>query len=81
MTIAQAKSAASEPAVVAVVERAASAPVAAPWQVEAFHQMIRGRDADRLDCWLSAPAVSPVASFVKEIAADKAAVSAAIAPR
>ena len=79
MTLAREKLTASEAVIVAVVERAAPALVAARGHIEAFHRMIRRRNADGLDDWLSAAAASPVASFAKGIAADKAAVSAAIA--
>ena len=78
MTLAREKLTAAEAVIVAVVERVAPALVAARERIEAFHRMIRARRADGLAAWLTAAAASPVASFAKGIAADRAAVSAAI---
>jgi hypothetical protein len=52
--------------------------VAARGVIEAFHALIRGRDAAGLDAWIEAARASPAESFANGVAADRAAVAAAI---
>lgn len=67
-----------EALIVATAERAAPEIVAARCLIDAFHALIRKRDGDGLDAWIDAALTSPVESFAKGIAADRAAVVAAI---
>lgn len=46
--------------------------------VDACHALIRKRDLAGLDAWICAAAASPVANFAKGVAADRAAIAAAI---
>ena len=64
--------------IVATVENAVPALVEARDFVDRFHRMIRGKDAGGLDPWIEAAAKSLISSFAKGVAADKAAISAAI---
>jgi transposase len=68
----------AEAMIVATAERAAPDIVAARGLVDAFQALIRKRDSDGLEAWIDAALASPVASFAKGVAADRAAVSAAI---
>lgn len=58
--------------------RSATGIVTARDLVDAFHALIRNRDAAGLDAWISSALASPVASFAKGVAADRAAIVAAI---
>lgn len=69
----------AEALIVATVERAAPEIVAARDGADAFHALIRKRDAAGLDAWIETALASPVASFAKGVAADRAAIAAAIA--
>ncbi len=64
--------------IVATVENAVPALVEARDFVDRFHRMIRGKDAGGLDPWIEAAAKSLISSFARGVAADKAAISAAI---
>ena len=69
----------AEAIVVAAVTRAVPEIIAARETVDAFHRLIRSREADGLDPWIEAALASPVASFARGVVADRAAVAAAIA--
>jgi transposase len=78
LTIARDKLTRAEALIVAIAERAAPDIVAARDVVDAFHALIRKRDPSGLDAWISTALASPVASFAKGVAADRAAIAAAI---
>ena len=63
---------------VATIERAVPILVSARDLVERFHRMLRDRDRDALSLWITDAAGSVLASFGKGIAADQAAVGAAL---
>ena len=46
--------------------------------VDRFHRLIRGGNADDLESWMEAAAQSLIRSFCRGVAADKAAIRAAI---
>lgn len=46
--------------------------------VDRFQRMIRNRSTEDFPCWLTDAAAGPIASFAKGIAADQAAVLAAL---
>ena len=52
--------------------------VAARGVGDAFHALIRGRDAAGLDAWIESALASPLESFAKGVVADRSAVIAAI---
>jgi transposase len=52
--------------------------VAARGVTDAFHALIRSRDATGLDAWIETALASPLESFAKGVAADRAAIAAAI---
>jgi transposase len=64
--------------IAAVVEKAAPALVEARDLIDRFHRLIRGGDADDLDPWMAAAAESLIRSFSRGVAADRAAIRAAI---
>jgi hypothetical protein len=68
----------AEALIVATAERPAPDIVAARELVDAFQALIRKRGGDGLEAWIDAALTSPVASFAKGVAADRAAVFAAI---
>jgi hypothetical protein len=68
----------AEAIIVAAVERHVPPAVAPRDAVDAFHRLLRGRDAAALGPWIEAALASPVASFAKGVIADRAAVAAAI---
>jgi transposase len=78
LTIARDKLTRAEALIVAIAERAAPDIVAARDLVDAFHALIRKGDAAGLDAWISSALASPIASFAKRVAADRAAIAAAI---
>ena len=69
----------TEAIIVATVSRAVPEIIAAREIVDAFHRLLRSGDADGLSPWLEVALASPVTSFARGIAADRAAVAAAIA--
>ena len=79
LTLARDKLTRTEAIMVATVSRAVPEIIAAREIVDAFHRLLRSGDADALGPWLEAALASPVASFARGIAADRAAVAAAIA--
>ncbi|RAH95920.1 ISL3 family transposase [Acuticoccus sediminis] len=79
LTLARDKLTRAEAIIVATVTREAPEIIAARETVDAFHRLIRSRDANGLEPWIRAAFVSPIASFARGIAADRAAVAAAIA--
>ncbi|MGF1552157.1 MAG: transposase, partial [Paracoccaceae bacterium] len=79
LTLARDKLTRAEATIVATVEREVPALVAARQATEAFHRLVRGRDSEGLDAWLTGALASPVASVANGIVADRAAVAAAIA--
>jgi transposase len=79
LTLARDKLTRTEALIVATVERAVPALVAARQAIEAFHRLVRGRDSDGFGAWLTEALASPIASFAKGIVADRPAVAAAIA--
>jgi transposase len=64
--------------IAAVVEKAVPALVEARDLVDRFHRLIRGGDGDGLDPWMQAAADSLIRSFSRGVAADSAAIRAAI---
>jgi transposase len=78
LTTARDKLTRAEAVIVATAERAVPELVAARGVIDAFHALIRGRDVAGLDPWIEAARASPVESFAKGVAADRAAVAAAI---
>ena len=64
--------------IAAVVEKAVPALGEARALVDRFHRLIRGGDADDLDPWMEAAAESLISSFSRGVAADSAAIRAAI---
>lgn len=68
----------SEAVMVGAIERALPALATAPDLVERFHRMVRARASDALPAWVSEATTSMLAPFGRGIAADKAAVSAAL---
>ncbi len=68
----------TEALIVATVERAAPEIVAARDLVDAFHALIRKGDGAGLDAWIETALASPVASFARGVAADRAAIAASI---
>ena len=79
LTLARDRLTCAEAVIVATVERAVPQLVAAREAVDGFHALIRGRDPARLETWLEAALSSPVSAFARGIAADRDAISAAIA--
>ena len=79
LTLARDKLTRTEAIIVATVSQAVPEIIAAREIVDAFHRLLRSGDADALGPWLEAALASPVASFARGIAADRAAVAAAIA--
>ena len=65
--------------IAAVVEKAVPALGEARALVDRFHRLIRGGDADDLDPWMEAAAESLISNFSRGVAADSAAIRAAIA--
>lgn len=78
MTVARDQLSRAELAMVAVIEAAVPDVVLVRDLVDRFHQLIRKRDLAGLDRWIEDAAASPVASFVKGVVNDKAAIAAAI---
>jgi transposase len=68
----------AEALIAAIAERAAPEIVAARDLVDAFHALIRKRDGADLDTWIGSALVSPIANFARGVAADRAAIAAAI---
>ena len=68
----------TEAVTVATAEGAVPELVAARGVADAFHALIRERDVAGLNAWIEAALTSPLASFAKGVAADRAAVAAAI---
>lgn len=64
--------------IVAVVEHCVPALVKARDIIDSFHGLLRSGDATGLAPWLLAAAGSPVSSFANGVAADHAAIAAAI---
>lgn len=62
----------------AVIEKAVPALIEARDLVDRFHSLIRRGDAGDLDRWMEAAAESLISSFTRGVAADKAAIRAAI---
>ena len=78
LTTARDKLTRTEAVIVATAERAVPDLVAARGVTDAFHALIRGRDAAGLDTWIETALTSPLESFAKGVAADRAAIAAAI---
>lgn len=78
LTLVRDKLTRTEAIIVAIVEREIPAIVKARETVDAFHRLLRGRNAVGLDPWIETALASPVTSFAKGIIADRAAVAAAI---
>jgi transposase len=68
----------SEAVMVGAIERALPALATARDLVDRFHRMVRTRASDALPAWVSEATTSMLAPFGRGIAADKAAVSAAL---
>ena len=64
--------------IAAVVQKEAPALVEARDLVDRFHRLIRGGRADDIDPWIEAASESLIRSFSKRVAADRAAIRAAI---
>lgn len=79
LTLARDRLTRAEAIIVATAERAVPQLAAARDAVDAFYRLIRGRDASGLETWLQTALSSPVGAFARGIAADRDAVSAAIA--
>ncbi len=80
LTLARDRLTRAEAVIVATVEHAVPPLVVAREAVDAFHGLIRGRDPSQLEPWLETAVSSPVGGFARGVAADRDAVSAAIAP-
>jgi transposase len=78
LTTARDKLTRAEALIVATAERATPEISADRDLVDAFHALIRKRDGAGLDAWIHTALASPVASFARGVAADRAAVAAAI---
>lgn len=78
MTVARTKLSTSEARMVAVAETAVPALVEARTLVDHFHQLVCGKSPSALDAWLASALTSPIASFAKGVAGDRAAVVAAV---
>lgn len=61
-----------------VIAKATPEIVTARGQLDAFHALVRARKSDALNAWLAEAEAGPLASFVKGLVADQAAVVAAL---
>ncbi|MFO7857113.1 MAG: ISL3 family transposase, partial [Paracoccaceae bacterium] len=68
----------TEAVIVAASEGAVPDLVAARGVTDAFHALIRGRDAAGLDARIKSALASPLESFAKGVATDRSAIAAAI---
>ena len=68
----------AEAVIVATAEGAVPDLVAARGVADAFHALIRTRDRAGLDAWIETTLASPLESVAKGVAADRAAIAAAI---
>lgn len=78
LTTARDKLTRAEAVIVATAEGAVPDLVAARGVADAFHALIRARDGAGLDAWIETALASPLESFAKGVAADRAAIAAAI---
>lgn len=78
LTTARDKRTHAEAVILATAEGAIPDLVAARGVADAFHALIRGRDGAGLDAWIETALASPLESFAKGVAADRATVAAAI---
>jgi len=78
MTVGRDQLSKAEAVIVASIETSVPALAVARKLVERFHRMVRARDADALAPWVADAAEGLLASFVKGIRADLAAVRGAL---
>ena len=78
MTVARDRLSRGDLAIVAAAEHAVPALVLARLLVDRFHRLMRQGDTAELDGWITDATQSPIASFGRDVADDKAAIAAAI---